>query len=119
MTLSYAIVFPVFIYQLQLRPADRTSVRLGVKAPVQWVIVFPLTLGTHIKLAHRSIGPVIGNILDNRETRPAVCAIRKGIMIAAVVCKYFFPAICTGSNIRRDRLIFTGLVSLPFISNEV
>ena len=70
--------------EAHMRTTDRAGVRLGMKAPVEGVIVFCLACRAHRKDAHSRLVPVIRHILDNRKTWATVGAIDKRIAIAPV-----------------------------------
>ncbi len=70
--------------EFELRPADRTRVRLRVKPAVERIVVFHLARGTHLKRLHRGVRPVVGQRFDDAEARTAIRAVRERIPIAAV-----------------------------------
>jgi hypothetical protein len=63
-----------------------------MKTPVEWIPILGLTLRTHGKLCHGSLGPVIGHILNDGKTRSAIGAVYEGIAIAPVTRIKDFPA---------------------------
>ena len=87
--------------QADLRSACGTGIGLGMKSPVIGVIVFGLTGRTHLKVPHRGLGAVIGNIIDNGVARPAVGAIDKRVTIAPICGVKKLPeAVFAYGNIR-------------------
>ena len=72
------------IEKIHMRTTRRTGVRLGMKAPVERVIVFCLACRAHRKDAHSRLVPVIRHILDNRKAWATVGAVDKRIAIAPV-----------------------------------
>ena len=66
------------------RPAHRTRVGLGMKAPVGGILVLGLARRAHGKAGHRGQGPVIGDSAHDREPRPAVGAVDERIAVAAI-----------------------------------
>src|SRR4030042_5145638 len=72
------------INQLDLGTAFREGVRLGMKAAVQWIIIFRLALGAHLEAAHGGLRSVIGQGFNYGKAWPAVSAVCKGIAVAAV-----------------------------------
>ncbi len=95
------------IDEFQLRPADRAGVGLGVKTPVQRVIVFPLALRAHFERSHRRVGAVIGYVGDYREPRSAVGTVSERVAVTPVVrIEYFLQAVGAGGDVRRDELVF-------------
>src|SRR5262249_19100926 len=60
------------------------GIRLGVKSPVERIFVLFPASRAHRKHGHRCARPVIRNIADNGETRPAVGAIDEGIQVSAI-----------------------------------
>ena len=94
----------------QRRPAVRAAVRLGVVAPVLDVVILAVTVRAHRKGFHRGLRPVIGDILDNGETRSAIGAVDEGKAVAPV-CRvsHLAQAVRTDADIRRDQRVPLGL----------
>src|SRR5690242_19453385 len=64
--------------------ALRTSVGLGVEAPVSRIVVLGLAGGAHAEGGHGGRRPVIRNIANNRVPRPAIGAVGERITVPAV-----------------------------------
>ena len=89
-----------------MRPADRAAVGLGVVAAILDVVVFPVAVGAHRKLAHAGERPVVGHVLNDRKARPAVGAVDEGIAIAPVArAQQLAAAVVAQGDIRRDQRI--------------
>ena len=73
------------LLQPDVGTANRAGVGLGVEPAVEWIIVFALAVRAHGKGRHGGQGPVVGDIADDGEARPAVGAVGKGIAVAAVI----------------------------------
>jgi len=74
-----------------------------MKAAVQGVMIFPLTIRTHLKFAHGGIGAVIGYVLNNGKPGAAVGAVGKRVAKTAVSRrKNLSLAILAGSDIGGD-----------------
>jgi hypothetical protein len=83
------------------------GIGLGMKAPVQRVIVFPLALRAHLKATHGGSGTVVRNILNDGEARAAISAVSKWVAVAPIVRREkLVLAFPTGSDIRGDQLVF-------------
>ena len=92
------------------RAADRAAVRLRVIAPVRDIAVFPLAVGAHGKALHGGLGPVVGQIADDRKARAAVGAVDEGIAIAPVFGVIQLPqAVLTHADVRRNERVPPGL----------
>jgi hypothetical protein len=77
-----------------------------MKAAVHRVIVLTLALRTHLEAAHRGLGTVIRNILDDSEARPAVGAVGKWIAVTPVARgQNLSQTGLAGSDVRGDKLI--------------
>ena len=72
------------IEQVYLWATDRASIGLGMKAPVQRIIVLRLTCRAHGEDAHGGLVAVIGDILDYSEARATVGAVDERIAVAPV-----------------------------------
>jgi len=71
-----------------------------MKAPVKRIIVFTPAGRTHGEDAHRGLIAIIGDILNNREARPAVGAVDKRVVVAPVIrIEKFVQAIVTERGI--------------------
>jgi len=87
-----------------MRPTNRASVGLSVKAAVSRIMVFTGAIWAHDEFAHGSIGPVIRKGMDYGETWAAIGAISERVAVTAVSrVKYFRKAIRTGSNIGENK----------------
>ena len=77
-----------------------------MKTPIERVVIFSLAISTHPETAHGGPGTVIGNILNDSESRPAVGAVGKWVAIAPVARgENLFLACLAGGNVRRDQLV--------------
>jgi hypothetical protein len=87
----------------ELRAADRTGIRLGMKPPVCRIPVLPFAVGAHWKDLHGGLGAIIGDCFNNCETWTAIRAVDEGIVKSPVSgVEEFGPAIIAESDIRRD-----------------
>jgi hypothetical protein len=94
---------PPGVPQRQLRPTRRTSIRLGVKAPVARIVVLGLTIWTHREMAHRRQVSVIWKIGDDAVAWPTVGAIGEWILEAPVGgVEDLGDTVRTGRDIRQD-----------------
>jgi hypothetical protein len=65
-----------------------------MKPAVRRIVVLTITGSAHLELRHRSPGTVIGNVLNNRVPRAAVCAIGERVTVAPIGwIQHFTPAI--------------------------
>ena len=95
---------------LQAWPADRAGVRLRVETPVERVVIFRLAGRAHLERRHRRVGPVVGDVLNDGEARPAVRAVSEGVAIAPVGrIENLRQAVVARRHIRRYRLVRAGL----------
>ena len=69
----------------QLRPTVGTGIGLGVKTAVGGIAIFGGAAGAEVEIAHRGIGAIVGNGLDDRQTRAAVGAVGEGIAVTSIV----------------------------------
>src|SRR5437764_10955968 len=99
---------------MDLRTANGAGVGLGMKAPIQWIIVFSMAGRAHWEDAHRCLVTVIRDILDNGEARATVGAVDERIAIAPVRgIEEFLQTVITGGSIRRnERLAFAARLTL-------
>src|SRR5258708_1374190 len=72
------------IPKFELRPANWTSIRLGVKAPISRIIILGLALWAHREPLHRGVRSIIRERLDDTEPWPAVGAVGKRVQVAPV-----------------------------------
>ena len=80
------------------------TIRLGMVAPVVNIMILPVAVRAHGKADHGGLGPVIGDIFNNRETRAAIGAVNEGIAVAPVPGVTQFPqAVLTDADVRRDQ----------------
>ena len=87
-------------------PTDRTGVRLGVKAPIQRVVVLRLALRAHDEVPHGGQRAVVGNVGDDSEARAAIGAIGERVTVTAVGrVQQFAQAIGAGGDVGRDELV--------------
>src|SRR5581483_1228046 len=70
--------------QAEPRPAERTGIRLGMKAPVRRVLVFGAAGRAHREAAHRRARAVVGQGFDDRVARAALRAVDERIAETAV-----------------------------------
>ena len=72
------------IFKPDLRSANRTSDRLGMKTAVERIVVIPGAIRAHGKIRHGRLRAVVRDILDNGEARTAIGAIDKWIAVPAI-----------------------------------
>ena len=92
---------------IELRPAHRTGVGLGVKAAVRGILVLLAAPRTEHEAAHGRVGPVIRDVDDDGVARAAVRAVGEGIFKAAILgIEQLVPAVGAGGQIGQnvDRL---------------
>ncbi len=88
----------------QLGAAGRAGDRLGVEAPVAWVLVLPPAVGAHREARHGRVRPVVRNPLDDREAWPALGAVDERVPVAAVGrIEELAQALVAGGDIGRDQ----------------
>ncbi len=101
---------PLRRFQPEMRAADGTGVRLGVESPVGGIFVLGAAGVAEREDAHRGLGAVVGDVLDDGEARAAVGAVDEGVAIAAVGgIEQLAAAILAGRHIGRDELVAPGL----------
>ncbi len=75
-----------------------------MKAAIVWLIVLLLTGMTHSEGGHGGLFSIVGDILGNGETGPAVSTVNEGIKVPSISRVHELPhAIPTDGDIRRDR----------------
>src|SRR5262245_36250826 len=80
-----------------------TGDRLGVKASIARVVVFACALLAQWEVPHRRVRPIVGQLLNNAETRATLCAIQERIAIAAISrVEELAQTLVTGSEVRHD-----------------
>src|SRR5271170_7318909 len=67
-----------------MRSALRAGVGLSVESPVLRIMIFGLAKRAHREGCHGRGRTVVGQIANNRETRPTVRAVDKWVAVAAV-----------------------------------
>ena len=78
--------------KFQTRAANRTRVRLRVKAAVPRIVVFRLARGTHREIFHRGVRAVVRQRFDDAEARAAIRAVGERITESAGSPDQKFPA---------------------------
>src|SRR6266851_769216 len=92
--------------QMYMRPTDGASIGLGVKAPIEWVVIFQLAGRAHREVPHGRLMTIIGHILNDRKTRSAVGTIDKRVSIAPISrIEQFTQTIVASGTIRRDECV--------------
>ncbi|MBA7693702.1 hypothetical protein ES703_102291 [subsurface metagenome] len=77
-----------------------------MKTPVQRVVVLPLATRAHLEFTHRCLGTIVGNILNDGKSGPAVSAVGKSVTKAAVGGgKNLFFTVGAGGDIGRNQLV--------------
>ncbi|OQA96753.1 MAG: hypothetical protein BWY25_02215 [Chloroflexi bacterium ADurb.Bin222] len=90
-------------HQAELGSTHGAGVGLSVKAAVGGVFVLGTTGVAEREDAHGSIGPVVGDVRDEGEARPAIRAVDEGVAVAPVGRIEQLPqAIGTSRHVRRD-----------------
>jgi hypothetical protein len=98
------MIYP--IEQEHLWATKRAGVWLGVKAPVEWIVVFRLASWTHGKDLHGCLFTIIRDILYDREARATVGTVNERIVIAPVGrIEQFVQAVVTGRTIGRNECL--------------
>jgi len=93
-----------------------------MEAAVVGVLILCLASGTHVESPHGGLRSIVGDILDDGETRAAVGAVGEGVSVAAIVgIEEFSLTILTSSNIWGDeevppRLRLTGTDLEPIVT---
>src|SRR5208282_2222531 len=96
--------FPRPIPEFDPGPAVPASIRLGVKAPVERILIFLKAGRTHGERRHRGARPVVRNVANDGETRPAVGAIDEWIEVTPVVrVEHLTQAIRADCDVRRNQ----------------
>src|SRR5262249_51968627 len=72
------------IQQVNSRAALRASIGLSVKTPIGGVMKFARAVVAHFKGRHGRLLAVVGNVLDDGESRTTVGAVNKRIAIAPI-----------------------------------
>ena len=89
--------------QGRARAAGMAGDRLGVEAAVGGAAIFALTGLAHGERRHGRIGAIVGDGLDDAQTRPAMCAIGEGIAEATLErIDDFLGASRANRGVRRD-----------------
>ncbi len=77
-----------------------------MKTAIGGILVLRLTVWAHGELVHGCLGPIVGDVLDDGEARPAVGAVDEGIAVAPVPSvEHLLQAIRAGGDVRRDQLV--------------
>jgi hypothetical protein len=88
---------------LEMGTAAVTGDRLSMKAPIQRIVVFLSALRTHFEVCHRGVHTIVRQTSDDRISRAAVGAVRKGISIAPIAKVVdFFQTQPAGRNVRQN-----------------
>src|SRR5262249_40293106 len=82
--MAFGLDGPATIPQFNMWAAIRTCIRLRVESPVERVFIFAPACGAHRKGTHRRVLTIIGESLDNRESRAAIRAVGEGIQISPI-----------------------------------
>ena len=86
--------------ELQARPAMRAGIGLGVKPAIGQDHDIRCSQAGHIvKSFHRSVRTIVWQCFDDRESWPAICAVRERIAVSSILRDQKFP----GDNLRRRR----------------
>ena len=86
-----------------------------MKAAVGGVVVLRLARVAHAEGGHRRPRPVVGNVTDNGEARPAVGAVDEGVEVTAVArVKELAQAVSADGDVRRNQR----LASLGFLAGQ-
>src|ERR1700722_820440 len=73
---------------------------LGVKSAILRIVILAVALRAHRKSFHRSVRAIVRQGLDDRESRPAIGAVREGIAVPAIPgIKNVASTICADGNI--------------------
>ena len=97
-------------HQPHPRPTRGARVGLGVKAPVGRVFVLGPAGRAEREAPHRGALPVVGQVLDDRESWTAVCAIGEGILKAPIArIEELGAALVARRDVRRDELVGVGV----------
>ena len=81
-----------------MRTADGAGIGLCMETSVSRIFIFMLTFRTHLETAHGGQWAVIGNVIDDGETRSTVGAVGECISISSVgFIEDLFSAFGTGS----------------------
>ena len=108
-----------------LRPAFVTGDRLCMKTPVGWVFVFCSAIGTHFEPAHCRVRTVVRNILNDRKSRAAMCAVCERVTKASGegIERFRFARLttrCVRHNTRMDFSSFTfGNLEIQKVSGQL
>ena len=93
-------------------PADRARDRLRVEAPVGRILVLAPALGTQRKAGHRRARPVVRDVDDDREARPALRAVDERVAVAAIGrVEELGEAVVAGRDVGRDQRTATGALA--------
>ena len=94
---------PLRVDKKQVRPADRTAVRLGVVAAVFNVVIFPFAVRAHGEAPHGGQRPIVGHVPHDGEARAAVGAVDEGVAVSPVLRVQQLPfTVLTEADVRRD-----------------
>src|SRR3990170_5281038 len=79
-------------------------IRLRMKSPVPWIMIFPEAFGTHHEACHGSVRTVVGNGPRYGISGAAVRAVDEGIAVSPVVgIKHFPQTVVADRDIRRNQ----------------
>jgi hypothetical protein len=97
---------PLFVGSVEGRAAFRTCHRLGMIPSVFGILILLAAERTERKDIHTGIEAIIGKIPDDGKPRAAVGAICEGITVPGIFRSlHILHAICTDSNIRRNKAL--------------
>src|SRR5579859_3799158 len=108
-----------------MRTANRAGIRLGVKTAVRRISVLRLALRTHGECLHRSVRAIVGQRLDDAETRAAMGAVCERIAVTTIFrVEHFTEALRARGNVRQHqrRLVTAGPALTDFkagIANRI
>ncbi len=90
-------------FQPHLGATDGAGHRLGMEAAVERVLVFGGTVRAERETRHGGVGPVVGDVTDDGETRAAVGAVDERVAIAPIGrVEQLAQAVGADAHIRRD-----------------
>lgn len=88
------------------RTTHRACIRLSVEPPVERIFVLGAASFTHSECSHCCERPIIGDIFDDGEPGPAVCAVDERVAIPTIGLIEELPqTIRAGGDVRRNELV--------------
>ena len=89
----------------------RTRVWLCMESSVFRIFIFIQTCFAHHETFHRCIGSVVGNVVNDGISWPAVCAVEEWVLISTIFrVKELTKTVFTNRNVRGNKGGYSGVI---------